>query len=263
MRFWPLAALGGLIGFLLLAPVLVAHDPIAQDLAGALRGPSLLHLLGQDHLGRDVVARLAHGAPRSVGLAAVCVGLAAVMGALLGMSAAWWGGWAESLIMRGIDLLLAFPGMLMALLLVGLLGGGIIPLLIGLTLTQAPVFARLSRAIAAGILLSNHVEAARLAGFGAGAIFRYHLVPLLLPHLLPQLTLGLGNTIMTIASLGFLGLGLAPPTPEWGAMISEALPYLTEAPWQTAAPCVGLFIVTLAATLTGRAVLPQPLDSQS
>ncbi len=262
MRCWPVAALGGLISFLVLAPVLVAHDPIVQDLAGALRAPSLLHLLGQDHLGRDVLARLAHGAPRSVGLAAVCIGLAAFIGTLLGLSAAWCGGWAESLIMRGVDLLLAFPGMLMALLLVGLLGGGIIPLLIGLTLTQAPAFARLSRAIAAGVLLSNHVEAARLAGFGAGAIFRHHLVPPLLPHLVPQLTLGLGNTIMTIAGLGFLGLGLAPPTPEWGGMISEALPYLTEAPWQAAAPCVGLFSVTLAATVVGRAVLPQALGNQ-
>ncbi|GGA01343.1 ABC transporter permease [Elstera cyanobacteriorum] len=256
MRRWPFIALGGLLALLALLPVIVTHDPIVQDLAGALQEPSAQHWLGQDHLGRDVLARLAHGAPRSVGLAAVCIGLAAFVGTLLGMGAAWWGGWGEALIMRGIDVLLAFPGILLALLLVGLLGGGVAPLLIGLTLTQAPPFARLSRAVVAGEVLSTHVEAARLAGFGAWAIFRHHLLPPLLPLLLPQLTLGLGTTIMTIAGLGFLGLGLTPPTPEWGGMIAEALPYLTEAPWQTAAPCLGLVLVTWSVTLIGRVAFP-------
>jgi len=263
MRQWPVIVLGGFLALLALLPLAVTHDPLAQDLAGALGEPSLQHWLGQDHLGRDVLARLVHGAPRSVGLAAACIGFAALVGTLLGMLAAWSGGWGESVIMRGIDLLLAFPGILLALLLVGLLGGGAVPLVIGLTLTQAPPFARLSRAIVAGELLSTHVEAARLAGFGTGAIFRHHLLPPLLPLLVPQLTLGLGTTIMTIAGLGFLGLGLTPPTPEWGAMIAEALPYLTEAPWQTAAPCIGLFVVTLLATLIGRAALPASEEGQA
>jgi len=160
--------------------------------------------------------------------------------------------------MRLADLMLAFPGILLALLISGFLGGGVLPMLIGIKLALWPQFARMARAIAIGELAQPHVEAARLAGFPALTILRRHVLPPVLRQTVTLATLGLGAAIMSISSLGFLGLGLQPPTPEWGAMISELLPYLAEAPVQMAAPCLAIFLAVLGATLLGQALAEPP-----
>lgn len=254
----PLALLAGVTMLVILAPLLARQDPTAQDLLLALEPPSLAHPLGTDHLGRDVAARLAHGGLRSLGLALSCVAIATGTGLALGLLATQAGRWGDMLIMRLADLMLAFPGILLALLIAGFLGGGILPMLIGIKLTLWPQFARLARAIALRELAQPHVEAARLAGFPASTILRRHVLPAVLRQTMTLATLALGAAIMSISALGFLGLGLQPPTPEWGAMISETLPYIAEAPVQMAAPCLAIFLTVLAATLLGQALTEAP-----
>lgn len=254
----PLLLLGGLAALVVIGPLVIPHDPAAQDLVRTLEGPSAQHWLGTDHLGRDIAARLVHGGVRSLGIAVACVGFATGVGVALGLLAAYAGRVADIVIMRLADLMLAFPGILLALLISGFLGGGVLPMLIGIKLALWPQFARMARAIAIGELAQPHVEAARLAGFPALTILRRHVLPPVLRQTVTLATLGLGAAIMSISSLGFLGLGLQPPTPEWGAMISELLPYLAEATVQMAAPCLAIFLAVLGATLLGQALAEPP-----
>lgn len=254
----PLLLLGGLAALVVIGPLVIPHDPAAQDLVRTLEGPSARHWFGTDHLGRDIAARLVHGGMRSLGIAVACVGFATGVGVALGLLAAYAGRVADIAIMRLADLMLAFPGILLALLISGFLGGGVLPMLIGIKLALWPQFARMARAIAIGELAQPHVEAARLAGFPALTILRRHVLPPVLRQTVTLATLGLGAAIMSISSLGFLGLGLQPPTPEWGAMISELLPYLAEAPVQMAASCLAIFLAVLGATLLGQALAETP-----
>jgi ABC-type dipeptide/oligopeptide/nickel transport system permease subunit len=253
-RWLGLWLIGAMTGLAVFGPVAITTDPTAQDLMQALAPPSLTHPLGADHLGRDVLARVAHGAVRSLGLAVICVAVASAVGITLGLVAAYRRSWLDAVVMRLADLTLALPGMLLALLLAGFLGGGILPMLIGIELTLWPQFARLSRAVALGVLREPHVEAAELAGFGRIAILRRHVLPSVLRQTMSVTTLSVGSAILSISALGFLGLGLQPPTPEWGAMISEMLPYLDEAPVQIAAPCGAIFLSVLGLTLLGQSI---------
>lgn len=254
----PLPVIGlGLMGFVgllaVVGPFAAPYDPTAQDLMRILEPPSLTHPFGRDHLGRDVFSRVLHGAPRSIGLALLCIAIAGGLGTALGLIAAYVGRITDTLIMRLADMMLAFPGILLAVLFAGFLGGGLLPMLIGINLTLWPQFARMSRAIALGTLQESHVEAAQLAGFPARTILTRHVLPPVLTQVLPLATLGLGTAVMSISALGFLGLGLQPPTPEWGAMINELFPYLSEAPVQMAGPCLANFATVLGFTLVGRA----------
>ncbi len=235
-----------------LGPSVAPFDPTEQNLLSALEPPSARHWLGLDHLGRDVLSRVMHGAPQSLGLALVCVFLAAGIGVALGLIAAARPGYIEAAIMRLADLMLAFPGLLLALLFAGLLGGGIWPMLVGIKLALWPQYARLSRTIAAGVLTAAHVESARLAGFSTRYVLIHHVLPPVLRQILPLASLGVGSSILSISSLGFLGLGLQPPSPEWGAMVSELIPTMTEAPVQLAAPCFLIFLSTLAFATAGQ-----------
>lgn len=243
--------LGALALLAVLGPLLPLADPARQDLMATLAPPSARHWLGTDHLGRDVLARVVHGAARSLGIAVLCVTIATGLGLLLGLAAAMGGRLVDALVMRFADLVLAFPGLLLALVLAGLMGGGIVPMMIGLQLTLWPQFARMARATARVTLGEAHVEAARLAGLSPWHILRHHLLPPVLRQTVVLATLGVGSAILSISALGFLGLGLQPPTPEWGAIISELLPHVAEAPLQMAAPCVLIMLSVLGFTLTG------------
>jgi ABC-type dipeptide/oligopeptide/nickel transport system permease subunit len=252
---WPLAALAGLA---LTGPFLAPQDPNAQDLMRVMEAPSITHLLGTDHVGRDILSRVLTGAPHSLGLAVLCVALASSVGIALGLIAANGGALVRALIMRLADLMLAFPGLLLALLFAGFLGGGIWPMLIGLKLALWPQYARMTEAVATSVLREGHVEAARLAGFPERTILKRHVLPPVLRAVMPLATLGVGQAIMSISALGFLGFGLKPPTPEWGAMINELLPFLAEGFVQMAAPCAMIFVSVLTLTLAGRALAADP-----
>lgn len=261
MRRWPFRLGLGLLllmaAIALAGPAIATADPARQDLLHTVEPPTWHHPLGTDGVGRDVLARLLHGAPRSLGIATLCVAVASSLGVLLGLVAACAGGLADTLIMRLADLVLALPGILLALLLAGFLGGGVIPMLIGIKLALWPQFTRMARATALGVLAEPHVEAARIAGFPAPTIIRRHVLPSILPQAVTLATLGVGSAIMSVSALGFLGLGIQPPTPEWGAMISESVPYLSEAPVQVAAPCLAIFLSVLGCTLAGEALAGQ------
>lgn len=237
--------------FAVIGPLIIQADPDRQTLAAALTPPGADFWLGADHLGRSVLARLAHGAWRSLGLALGCVALAASIGASIGLIGAWRGGWTEIALMRLADLVMAFPGLLLALLLAGLLGGGVGPLVLGLTLSHWPQFARVARAAAAGVLARPHAEAAILAGHSPWFILTRHVLPPILPQLAAMASLAVGTAVLSIAALGFLGIGVQAPDAEWGAMVNDAMPYFEEAPLQIWAPSLAIFVSVLGLHLLG------------
>ncbi|WP_162251137.1 ABC transporter permease [Rhizobium sp. Root482] len=228
------------------------RDPLHQDLMVALAPPSLGFPLGTDHLGRDVFARLFHALPRSIGIATAAMAAAAFFGTSAGLIAAASNRLVDGALMRLTDLALAFPGLLLAMVLAGLMGGGTMPVLLGISLAQWPQFARMTRTIAATVLTEAHIEASRLAGLAEWRILLRQVMPRVLSQTMALATLGVGGAVLTISSLGFLGLGLQPPTPEWGAMITELLPYMDLAKIQIAAPCIALFLTVLACMAAGR-----------
>ena len=241
----------GLAGLVLLTPHLVPDDPLRQSLLLSLDPPSWQHPLGTDHLGRSVLARLAHGARRSFGLALAATTIATAIGLGLGLIAAWRRGLTDIVIMRAADVALACPGLLIAVLLAGTLGGGVFAMLIGLQVAAVPPILRMTRTVAVAALASTAVETAVVSGHRLGYIVTRFVLPPVARQVVTLATLGLGSAVLAISSLGFLGLGIDPPTPELGAMIAELLPYIAEAPVQTLAPAVLIWLFVLAATVIG------------
>lgn len=229
--------------FAMLGPSLIGIDPAIQQLDRFLEGPSLAHPLGFDQLGRDMLARLAHGTRLSLSLALVSVLTAAVPGTLVGLLAAWRGGWIERVLAAVADAVLALPGLLLVLLLAAFAPGGFWPLYVGISLALWVEYFRVVRAATRILLASPHVEAARLLGFGPLHIVRRHLLPELLPQLFTLMRFGFAGAVLAMSALGFVGVGLQPPTPELGVMMIELLPYYGEAPWLVGAPVLVLFLV--------------------
>ena len=249
-----LALVTAVVLFAVLGPLLVQADPARQSLSRALEAPSAEFWLGTDHLGRSVLARLAHAARLSVALAALSVAVAAVAGVGLGLLAAWAGGWVDRILSAVADAFLALPGLLLVLLLAAIVPGAAWALFVGLSLAAWVEWFRLSRASGAAVIASPAVEAARLLGFGWGHVLRRHLLPEMGPLLGTLAALGLGNAVLAVGALGFVGVGLRPPTPEWGLMMTELLPYHAEAPVALLAPAACLFVLVLGSQLlAGRA----------
>ena len=235
--------------FALLGPWLAGADPARQQLERFLEGPSLAHPLGFDQLGRDMLARLAHGARLSLSLAGLSVLSAAIPGTLLGLLAAWRGGWPDRALAAFADAVLALPGLLLVLLLTAFTPGGFWPLYVGISLALWVEYFRVARAAGRILLASPHVEAARLLGFGPLHIVRRHLLPELLPRLFTLMRFGFAGAVLAMSALGFVGVGLQPPTPELGVMMIELLPYYGEAPWLIGAPVLLLFLTLLGLLL--------------
>ena len=258
MNAWSLTQRAGWLllllvaAFALLGPALVGIDPARQTLAHFLEAPSLAHPLGLDHLGRSMLARLAHGAQLSLSMAVLSVLSAAVPGTVLGLLAAWRGGWLERVLGALADAVLALPGLLLVLLLAAFAPGQFWPLYLGISLALWVEYFRVTRSAAAILLASPQVEAARLLGFGPGYSILRHLAPVLLPRLATLMRFGLGGAVLAMAALGFIGVGLQPPTVELGVMMIELLPYYSEAPWLVGAPVALLFFTMLGLMLAGR-----------
>lgn len=244
--------LGLLALFALLGPLLVSVDPTEQDFAASLAAPGPDYWLGADHYGRSMLARLAHGARLSFGMALLTVATAAVPGILLGLLAAWRGGWLE----RSLDLvstvLLALPGLLLVLILLAFAPGTFGPLYLGLALTLWIEFYRVTRVTAAGVLKQPHIEATRLLGFGTGYILRKLVLPEIAPILITLSALAMSTAIIAISTLSAISVGLRPPTPELGAMIVELLPYYAEAPLHVLMPGILIFLLVLGLQLATR-----------
>jgi ABC-type dipeptide/oligopeptide/nickel transport system permease subunit len=233
------------------APMATTYNPELPQLDQKLLDPTPAHLLGTDLLGRDVLARLAYGARFSllIGFAAVGVGL--LFGVPLGAVSGFYGGWPDLIIQRFIDVLLSFPGFLLALSLVAVLGVGIVNVVLAVGLGVVPAFVRLVRASTLSIRARDYVAAARASGAGGVSIIWRHVLPNALAPVVIQATLGLGSTLLTAAGLGFLGLGVQQPTPEWGSMLGEGRSYIFSNPNLATFPGVAIFLTVLAFNLMG------------
>jgi peptide/nickel transport system permease protein len=240
----------------LLAPVIAPYGPLDQNLLlvgnGCCPGPSAHHLLGVDQLGRDELSRLIYGARFSllIGVVAVTVGLS--IGVALGAVAGYFGGWIDSLIMRLMDILLAIPGLLLAIGIVAALQPGLFQIMIAVGVANVPIFARLLRGSILAQRENDFVLSARAVGVRPRTILVSHILPNSLSPVIVQGTLALATAIIDVAGLGFLGLGPQDPsTPEWGTMLTDIDRYLQSAPWLAVAPGVAIVLSVLGFNLIG------------
>ncbi len=256
---WPRVGPARVIGFGLLGllgvcavagPDLVGIDPAAQSLRATLQAPSAAHLLGTDHLGRDMAARLLSGAQLSLMLAGLSVLTAAVPGSALGVLSAWTGGWLDRGLGAFADAVLALPGLLLVLMLAAISPGSWWALYVGISLTLWVEYFRYTRQRARILLAEPAVEASLLLGFGPIYIVRRHLVPEIGPGLLTLAAFGTATAVTAVAALGFVSVGIRPPTAEWGVMMTELLPYWRETPWLILQPVLCLVLTVLALHLS-------------
>ncbi|SFD44432.1 ABC transporter permease [Paracidovorax konjaci] len=244
-----LAILGLLAVFAALGPALVGTDPAQQALDRSLLPPGSTHWLGTDLFGRSTLARLAHAAQLSLGLALVASFSAAVPGVLLGVAASWRGGTAERCLVLLADAVLAVPGLLLVLLFAALAPGRHWALYVGLSLSLWVEYFRVGRAASRPVLAGDAVQASRLLGFGPVYVLRRHVLPALSPVLSTLLPFSAAQAVLALAALGFIGVGIQPPTAELGLMMTEALPHYEEAPWLMAAPVGLLMLLVLGMAL--------------
>ncbi len=248
----PLARMLGLLllGLLAICAIfgasLVGIDPAKQSLTDTLLAPNGAHILGTDHLGRDMAARLLSAAQLSLSLAALSVVSAALPGCSLGIIAAWVGGWTDRLLSILADAVLALPGLLLVLMLAAIAPGSWWALYAGISLTLWVEYFRYTRQRARIVLAEPAVEASQLLGFGSIYIVKRHLLPELGPGLLTIAAFGAATAVTAMAALGFVSVGIRPPTAEWGVMMTELLPYWREAPWLILQP-IGCLIITVLA----------------
>ncbi len=220
-----------------LAPIVHHYDPKTDSsLRERLKPPSYEHILGTDNLGRDVVVRLIHGARYSLGVGIISVGIALIVGGLLGMAAGFVGGKMGNVIMRCMDILLAFPGMLLAIAIVAVRGPGLNNTMVAIGVVSIPYYARLARSTVLGVNATEYITAARCVGATNNRILFRHIFPNILSPIIVQTTLGMANAILSAAGLGFLGLGQQPPKPEWGAMLSDCYKFLAKGAWWVIIP---------------------------
>jgi peptide/nickel transport system permease protein len=225
------------------APLIATADPLAQDLALGAHAPSAAHWFGTDKLGRDVFSRIVYGARISIRIGFVAVGLAITIGTFVGLIAGYAGKRTEAVLMGAMDLMLAFPSIILAIGITTILGPSIINLMIAVGIVYVPQYARLARSSVLAVKENEYIEAARAIGVGTPAILARHILPNILAPLLVQATLGVATAELEAAGLSYLGLGARPPTPEWGAMLNDARDYFVTAPWALIFP--GLSITTL------------------
>lgn len=229
-------------GTALLAPVIAPYAPGEQSLANDLLGPSKEHLLGTDKLGRDILSRTIYGARISLWVGISTVSLSLLIGVFIGSLAGFFGGWLDQLLMRLVDILMAFPGILLAIALTAVLGPGLSHVILALCLSWWTAYARLVRGEILALKEKEFVHAAEALGSRPARIIALHMLPNLVPPLLIQSTFGMAAAIIAEGSLSFLGLGIPPPTPSWGSMLNEGRQFLLVAPHLTTFP--GLAIVT-------------------
>lgn len=243
------AILAALLLFAVLVPPLWSLDIAKQDYTAILTGPGEAHPLGTDHLGRDMLARLAAAVRLSLGLALVSVITAAIPGVLLGIVAAWKGGATDKCLSLLAEMFLALPGLLLVLLIVAIFPGSFLALYGAVALVLWIEYFRMTRALSRTVLASQAVAATRQLGFGPLYVVRHHLWPELSQLLMTIAAFGAASAIMAIAALGFVSVGVRPPTAELGLMITELLPYFAEAPFVMALPIVVIFLVVLSLML--------------
>ena len=238
----------------LVAPVLPVKNPTTQSVIRRLKAPSVDHALGTDRLGRDVLSRVVWGARVSLAVGAAVVAISALTGTAVGLTSGYFRGLASDLLVRGIDVLQAFPALILALAVVAALGPGLATVIAGISLGYVPQFARVTRAAALAVREREYVEAARAAGAGPIRVLLRHVLPNGIDPVIVLCTLLIPAAILTESMLSFLGLGITEPTPTWGNMIDNGRLVLREAPWLTVFPSIALVLTVIAFNLVGDAI---------
>jgi peptide/nickel transport system permease protein len=260
LALWTMAIFA-LLG--IFAPFIVPHDPLKQNLLAAGQGFSTTHWLGTDHLGRDTLSRLIASARTSLVGMALILAMALTIGIGLGTLAGFRRGWTEEVIMRITDVGLAMPSLIIALAMIGIFGTGYWNMIIALALAWWPGFSRVSRGAAVSVMNKPYIEALRVMGAHPLRIFFRHLLPTTIGAVLVYATADAGGLALSIATLSFLGLGIQPPTPEWGQMLVDSLPYLESDPRQVILPGLALTIVVVGFNVLGESIalnrVPRPL----
>ena len=230
------------------------YSPVRQDFRIERQPPSAQHLMGTDEFGRDVFSRIIWGAQASLQAGAVAATLALVVGLVLGMLAAYYGGRADNVIMRAMDIVLAFPYILLAIAVVAILGPGLRNAMIAIAIIYIPHYARVVRGAVLSVRARDYVEAARALGAADGRVMVQHVLPNTLAPIIVQTTLTVGVAIIDTAGLSFLGLGTQPPTPDWGNMLAAGRNYVIDSPWIATFPGLAILVTVLAFNLMGDAL---------
>jgi len=251
MTFAGLVVVSTLILVAIFAPWIAGHDPLLQNLAGALQAPSSVHWFGTDEYGRDVFARLVYGSRITLYIVLLVTVIVGPIGLLVGTVSGYFGGWVDSLFMRITDIFISFPSLVLALAFIAALGPGLEHAVIAIALTAWPPIARLARAETLPLRNADFVVAVQLQGASSTRIILRHIIPMCLSSVIIRLTMNMASIILTAAALGFLGLGAQAPLPEWGAMISTGRRYMLESWWLVAAPGAAIMLVSLAFNLLG------------
>lgn len=247
------AAFLGVVALMAMAPALLASgDPVLTDVRSALLPPSSEHWFGTDQSGRDVFTRVVYGARLSIGVGVIAVVVALVLGLIAGTALGTAPRRVDAVAMRGVDLLLALPEFLIALLVIAMLGPGHLNVAIAVTIAILPIYIRLARAHTRTTLAAEHVSAAFLLGLPRPVVLLRHVVPSVLGALSVLATIGVGTSMLAAAGLGFLGLGPAEPTPEWGLMLSGGRNVLVQAWWIALFPGLAIMLTVLATAVVGR-----------
>src|SRR5579859_1804373 len=233
------------------APLLPLSDPLQVDPTHALYSPGTPYLFGSDQYGRDVLSRVIYGGRVSLLVGPVAVGIALVPGVIVGLVAGYYGRWLDTLLMRIVDVMLAFPGVLLALAIVAVLGPSLTSLMIAVGISSIPTYARLTRASVLSAREQLYVDAARVVGANDAAILVRHILPNVVAPIVVVGSLGVGAAILIAATLSFLGLGSQPPTPEWGRMLSEGRQFLSSAWWISTFPGFAIMLTVLAINMIG------------
>jgi peptide/nickel transport system permease protein len=239
------------VALALLAPFVAPYDPAAQSWASVRKPPSVLHLLGTDDLGRDVLARIIFGARASLLAGVISVAIALAIGVPLGLLAGYVGGFIDALVSRITDAMLAIPFLILAIALAAFLGPSLQNAMIAIGITTTPIFVRLTRAQVMAVKVEDYVEAARAVGNPAWRVALVHVLPNILPSLMVQASLSIAAAIIAEAALSFLGLGQQPPAPSWGSMLNAAQRFLVNAPWMAVWPGLAIFVTVVSFNLLG------------
>lgn len=233
------------------APLLSWHDPLAQNVSAQLQGPSARYLLGTDEYGRDIWARLLYGARVSLAIGVAATVIAMVIGSLIGVAAGWFGGRFDAFVMQVMDVLLAFPALILGLAVVAMLGPSMGNIVLAIALTSIPPFARIARAPTMALKEREFIEACRALGYSDARTVFLHVIPNISAEILVMTSLWLANAIRTEASLAFIGLGIKPPIPTWGGMIRSGFENILDSAWLAVAPSLAILLVIFALNLLG------------
>jgi len=233
------------------ANFIAPFDPLDQDWRQVQRPPSRVHLLGTDELGRDLLSRVIYGARISVTIGVISVSIGLVFGTAIGLASGYFGGWCDSLLMRLMDIMLAIPYVLLAIAIVAILGPGLWNTMIAIGIVTIPQFARIVRSSVLEVKATDYVEAAKALGASDVRIMLRHVLINCLSPIIVQSTLTMASAILNAAALGFLGLGAQPPTPEWGAMLSDGRTLLLVSPWIVTFPGIAIMLSVLGFNMLG------------